>query len=180
MIDIKKCLECLQIAHENYGNMRLHPCLKCIDEEKKEMSENIVCVSGFFDPLHVGHLAYFEEAAKYGRLIVILNSDEAAKRKKGYVFMPFSERKTLIEALKCVDRVESVDDSDGTVCKALARIRPTYFAKGGDRGPGNTPEQEACGHLGIEMLWGMGGDHKAQSSSRMVAESWDSLLGNLG
>lgn len=144
------------------------------------MSENTVCVSGFFDPIHVGHLEYFEEAAKHGRLIVILNSDEAAKRKKGYVFMPFVERKRIIESLRCVDRVEAVDDADGTVCKALARIRPTFFAKGGDRGPDNTPEQEACGHLGIEMLWGMGGTNKAQSSSVLVANSWDSLLGNLG
>lgn len=144
------------------------------------MSENFVCVSGYFDPLHVGHLAYFEEAAKYGRLIVILNSDAAAKRKKGFVFMPFVERKRLIEALKCVDRVEAVDDADGTVCKALARIRPTYFAKGGDRGPDNTPEQEQCGLLGIQMLWSMGGDNKAQSSSKLVAESWDSLMGHLG
>ncbi len=144
------------------------------------MSDNIVCVSGFFDPLHIGHIKYFEDAAKHGLLTVILNSDEAAKRKKGYVFMPFEERKAIIEALRCVHSVTSVDDGDGTVCKALARIRPHYFAKGGDRGPDNTPEQETCGHLGIEMLWGMGGDNKANSSSKLVAESWEGLLGNLG
>ena len=139
--------------------------------------KKVVCVSGFFDPIHSGHLAYFKEAAKYGELVVILNSDDAAKRKKGYVFLPYQERKEIIEELRCVSRVEPVDDGDGTVVKALARIRPDYFAKGGDRGPGNTPEQEACGHLGIEMLWAIGGTEKKQSSSRLVADSWDSLLG---
>ena len=139
-----------------------------------------VCVSGYFDPAHVGHLDYLEGAAKYGKLVVILNSDAAAKRKKGYVFMPYEERKRMIEALRCVDRVEPVDDHDGTVIKALMRIKPDYFANGGDRGKDNVPEQEICSMLGIEMLWGVGGENKAQSSSRLVAESWDNLLGNLG
>lgn len=143
------------------------------------MKNKTVCVSGFFDPAHVGHLDYLEEASKYGRLVVILNSDAAAKRKKGFVFMPFTERKRMIEALRCVDRVESVDDADGTVIKALMRLKPDYFAKGGDRGPENTPEQEICGHLGIQILWGVGGN-KTQSSSKLIAESWDSLMGFLG
>lgn|SRR3990167_10493669 len=140
------------------------------------MKEKIVCVSGYFDCLHVGHLEYFEAAAKYGRLVVILNSDAAAKRKKGYVFMPYNDRKRLIEALRCVDHVEPVDDADGTVIKALIQIRPDIFCKGGDRGPDNTPEVEACGHLGIETIWDVGG-YKQRSSSELVASSWDSLLG---
>lgn len=143
------------------------------------MSENIVCCSGGFDPLHLGHVDYLEESAKHGLVVVILNSDAWLKRKKGYVFQSYEERKCILEALRCVSRVESVDDADGTVCKALARIRPNKFSKGGDRGPSNTPEQETCGHLGIEMLWGMGGTGKAQSSSKLVAESWDSLMGHL-
>lgn len=143
------------------------------------MRDKIVMVSGYFDPFHVGHLQYFEEAAKYGKVVVALNSDEAAKRKKGYVFMPFEERKRLLEALKCVHAVVPVDDGDGTVIKAIAQHRPDYFAKGGDRGPDNTPEQETCAYLGIEMLWSVGGDNKAQSSSELVAKSWDKLLGHL-
>ncbi len=141
---------------------------------------NTVCVSGGFDPAHVGHLRYIEDAARYGDVIVILNSDAWLKRKKGYIFMPFEERKEMLLGLKAVKSVVAVDDADGTVCKALISLRPTYFANGGDRGEHNTPEQEVCGHLGISMLWGIGGKHKAQSSSKLVAESWDGLMGHLG
>lgn len=143
------------------------------------MRDKIVCVSGYFDPMHTGHLDYFEDAAKHGKLIVILNSDAAAKRKKGYNFMSWEERARMIEALKCVHMVVPVDDHDGTVCQALREIRPDYFANGGDRTEENTPEQETCGYLGIEMLWGVGGTKKTQSSSRLVADSWEKLLGHL-
>lgn len=138
-----------------------------------------VCVSGYFDCFHVGHLRYLKAAAEYGDLIVILNSDAAAVRKKGYCLMPWAERAELIKAYSFVKDVVPVDDADGTVVKALAQIRPDTFCKGGDRGPGNTPEQEACGHLGIEIVFGVGGNDKAQSSSKLVANSWDSLLGYL-
>lgn len=144
------------------------------------LRDKLVCVSGGMDPVHLGHLQYMQEAAKYGKVIVLLNSDAWLKRKKGYVFMKFEERKAILEGFKCVHAVVAVDDHDGTVCKGLIDVRPDYFAKGGDRGPDNTPEQEACGHLSIEMLWGVGGENKVNSSSRMVAESWDNLLGNLG
>lgn len=144
------------------------------------MRRKLVCVSGYFDPLHAGHLDYFEAAAKYGDLVVIVNSDEAAKRKKGYVFQKFEERKRIIESLRCVYRVSPVDDADGSVIKALREIRPDIFCNGGDRVENNTPENEVCEALGITMLWGVGGENKANSSSRLVAESWDSLLGNLG
>lgn len=144
------------------------------------MRDKLVCVSGGFDPVHLGHLQYMQEASKYGKVVVLLNSDEWLKRKKGYNFMKFEERKAILEGFKCVHAVVPVDDGDGTVCKGLIQIRPDYFANGGDRGPGNTPEQETCGHLCIEMLWGIGGENKVNSSSRMVADSWENLLGNLG
>lgn len=144
------------------------------------MRRKLVCVSGYFDPVHSGHLDYMEAAAKYGDLVVILNSDEAAKRKKGYVFQKFEERKRIIESLKFVYKVVPVDDADGTVIKALRDIRPDFFCNGGDRVEGNTPEKEVCEAFGITMLWGIGGENKANSSSKLVAESWDSLLGNLG
>lgn len=128
----------------------------------------IVAVSGFMDPLHIGHLDYLEDAAKHGRVLVLLNSDEAAVRKKGHVFMKFAERKRLIEALKCVWKVVAVDDYDGTVIKGLIQNRPDKFAKGGDRTQANTPEQETCEILGIEMLWSIGGNDKPQSSSWLV------------
>ena len=66
------------------------------------------------------------------------------------------------------DFVEMFDDSDGTVCDALRKIRPCYFANGGDRGKENTPEQDVCEELGIEMLWGVGGDYKRNSSSDLA------------
>lgn len=139
-----------------------------------------VCVSGGFDPLHIGHLRYIQNAARYGDVTVILNSDDWLRRKKGFVFMPWEERCELIRAYSFVTDVVPVDDSDGTVCKALMQIRPTYFAKGGDRTHNNTPEQETCGHLGIEMLWGIGGDDKLQASSRLVEQAIQQKLQGAG
>ena len=109
-------------------------------------------VSGGFDPLHIGHLRMIKEAAKYGKVIVVVNSDAWLLRKKGFIFMPFEERKEIIEGYAEVDRVEAVDDSDGTVCEALWRVKPTYFANGGDRTSNNTPEMRVCKQLDIEML----------------------------
>ena len=64
--------------------------------------------------------------------------------------------------------VAAVDDSDGTVCDALRKIRPDFFANGGDRGKENTPEQDVCEELEIRMLWGIGGDYKRNSSSDLA------------
>jgi len=95
------------------------------------------------------------------------------KRKKGYVFMPWNERAYILGNIKGVNIVTAVDDGDGTVCEALKRIKPTYFANGGDRQETNTPEMEICNELGIEMLWNMGGE-KLQSSSSLVNKSrWE-------
>ena len=64
-----------------------------------------------------------------------------------------------------------MNDSDGTVCEALKRIQPAYFANGGDRGRTNTPEVELCNQLGVELLWGVGGDKKSESSSDLVKKA---------
>jgi glycerol-3-phosphate cytidylyltransferase-like family protein len=82
--------------------------------------------------------------------------------------MPWEERAEILMAIKGVTDVVQVDDSDGTVCEALRRIRPDYFANGGDRKVGNTPEGDVCAELGIEMLWGVGGTDKVQSSSWLI------------
>lgn len=132
---------------------------------------DIVCVSGGFDPLHTGHLEMFHEAAGYGRLTVILNSDAWLLRKKGFVFMPWEQRAAIIGELRYVHHVVAVDDDDGSVCEALARIRPRYFANGGDRKSDNTPEVSLCRKLGIEMLWQIGGN-KAASSSDIARRAW--------
>ena len=129
-----------------------------------------VCVSGGFDPLHIGHLRLMKEAAEYGNLIVIVNSDDWLMRKKGYIFMPFDERCEILQGLGCVGETSFVDDADGTVCEALKRLRPTYFANGGDRKNTNTPEMALCQELGIELLWQIGG-FKIQSSSELVTTS---------
>jgi cytidyltransferase-like protein len=133
------------------------------------MSKTIM-VSGGFDPIHVGHVRMIIEASQYGDVIVVANSDEWLYRKKGYNFMGFNERREILMAIKGVIAVVAVDDEDGTVCEALKRIKPTYFANGGDRTTNNTPEQAICEDLGIEMLWSIGGQ-KIQSSSVLVENS---------
>jgi len=116
-----------------------------------------VMVSGGFDPVHVGHIRLIQAAAKYGDVIVIANSDKWLYKEKGFVFMSFSQRKEILNALKGVILVDAVDDNDGTVCEAIYRHQPDYFANGGQRHPSNTPEASICEKLGVEMLWGVGG-----------------------
>ena len=126
-----------------------------------------IMVSGGFDPVHVGHLRMFQEASKLGRLVVALNSDEWLMRKKGYIFMPFEERKEIIQGFSCVSSVTHIEDEDNSACEAIERIHPDVFANGGDRFENNTPETLTCIKYDIEMLWGVGGG-KIQSSSDMV------------
>jgi cytidyltransferase-like protein len=133
----------------------------------KENNKKIIAVSGGCDPCHSGHIRMILEASNYGDVVVILNSDDWLLKKKGYKFMSWEERAEILMAIKGVTAVVPVDDSDGTVCEALRRIRPHYFANGGDRKPGNTPEGDVCAELGIEMLWGIGGG-KTQSSSWLI------------
>jgi cytidyltransferase-like protein len=125
-----------------------------------------IAISGGMDPLTIGHVEYIKRASLYGDVIVILNSDEWLMRKKGYIFMPWTERRLVLEAMKYVQLVVGVDDSDGTVCKALEMLRPQYFGKGGDRVANNTPESELCEKLGIKVIYGLG--EKIQSSSSLV------------
>lgn len=127
-----------------------------------------VMVSGGFDPVHAGHIKLIRAAAKHGDVIVIANSDEWLFRKKGFVFMDFKARALILNAIKGVIMVDSVEDSDGTVCEAIRRHKPTYFANGGDRGRDNTPEQHTCEELGVKLLWSVGGDKKLASSSDLV------------
>ena len=129
-----------------------------------------IAVSGGFDPIHKGHVQMIREAAEYGQVIVILNSDDWLIRKKGYKFMSFEERAFIAGSIKGVSVVMNVDDSDGTVCAALKRMKPDYFANGGDRYDKNTPEMEVCEELGITMLWNIGGG-KIQSSSTLVSKA---------
>tara|TARA_R110000824_G_scaffold28907_3_gene96658 strand:+ start:751 stop:1443 length:693 start_codon:yes stop_codon:yes gene_type:complete len=145
-------------------------------KEKRKMNKlpqtpyDTVCVSGGFDPVHIGHLRMIQEAAQHGDVIVIVNSDEWLMRKKGYIFMPFAERCEILRGFAAVNQTTHVDDTDGTVCEALQRLKPTFFANGGDRKTDNTPEMDVCDAEGIQLLWGTGGG-KIQSSSDLVADS---------
>jgi len=127
-----------------------------------------VMVSGGFDPVHAGHIRMIRDAANFGNVIVIANSDDWLYRKKGFVFMTFNQRAEILNAIKGVILVDSVDDTDGTVCEAIHRLKPDFFANGGDRGRSNTPEQAVCEELGVKLLWGVGGDKKLASSSDLV------------
>ena len=139
------------------------------------MYEKKIMVSGGFDPIHIGHIRMIKDAARWGTVIVTINSDEWLIRKKGYVFIPWKERAEIIGNIKGVTFVTNVDDSDGTVCKAIQRHRPDAFANGGDRKKNNTPEMELCNELDIQMLWGVGGTNKPQSSSWLVNKAMEQL-----
>ena len=147
---------------------------KMFDKEKN-MSEDrpTVMVSGGFDPVHAGHIRMIRDAAQYGDVIIIANSDAWLFRKKGFVFMEYERRVEILNAIKGVILVDSVDDSDGTVCEAIRRLKPTYFANGGDCGRSNTPEQAVCEQLGVELLWGIGGEEKLDSSSSLAKKVRD-------
>ncbi len=134
------------------------------------MSEKTIAVSGGFDPMHVGHLRMIKEAAKHGKLTVILNTDEWLLRKKGYVFMSWDERAEIIETYDFVERVVPARDEDKTVVESLKELKPDIFANGGDRKNENTPEVKYCKENNIEMMWNVGGG-KVQSSSTMVSNA---------
>lgn len=132
-----------------------------------------VVVSGGFDPVHVGHLQMLEQAKSLGdHLIVILNSDRFLQNKKGYVFMPFKERKKILLGFKAVDKVVKCIDKDNTVIETLKNLKlkdkVDIFANGGDRKSiEDIPESKICNENNIEMVFGIGGG-KIQSSSELV------------
>ena len=134
--------------------------------------EKIVCVSWYFDPVHVGHLEYFKESKKIGsKLMVIVNNDEQAILKKGKAFMPVDERVKIIKEFRCVDFVVKSIDTDRTVCKTLETLepKPDYFCNGGDQNNNTIPETEICNKVGIELRDGFG--DKIQSSSWLIKGS---------
>jgi cytidyltransferase-like protein len=137
----------------------------------------VVLVTGGFDPLHSGHIAYFKEAKKLGnKLIVGVNSNEWLTRKKGRPFMPFEERVAIIKELEVVDKVIGFDDIDDSACQAIFHTMSTntgkiIFANGGDRTNTTTPEYSMYGdHPNVEFVFGVGGENKANSSSWILDE----------
>lgn len=134
-----------------------------------------VAVSGGFDPVHIGHIRLFKEAKELGsRLVVILNSDRFLAIKKGNPFMPFKERKEVLESIKYIDKVIPCIDTDQSVCKTLEILKPAIFANGGDRTDKNIPEMEICEKHNIKLVFGVGGE-KIQSSSALINKSKNRL-----
>ena len=124
----------------------------------------IVVASGYFDPLHIGHIEYLELAKKVGdKLIVIVNNDLQAKLKKGKSFMIEDDRMKIISSLKCVDETFLSIDTDQTQCKSLEKIKPDFFVNGGDRKNNEIPESEVCKKLDIKIVDNLG--RKIRSSS---------------
>lgn len=145
------------------------------------MSEIIVIVTGGFDPIHSGHIAYFEDAKKLGdKLVVGLNSDEWLINKKGRPFMPLSERIEIVKNLRVVDKVITFNDQDNSASDAIKKVLDDYpnnkiiFANGGDRTLDNTLEMDVFkNEQNVEFIFGVGGDYKKNSSSWILKE-WNS------
>lgn len=136
-----------------------------------------VIVSGYFSPLHVGHLDMIETAATLGdKLVVIVNNNDQQMAKKGKVILDQTDRLRLVGALRVVDEAIIAVDRDRTVSASLQVIAERHpdhdlvFANGGDRKPEFVPEAEVCDRFGIRMQFGVGGDDKADSSTRINME----------
>ena len=126
-----------------------------------------VAVSGYFDPIHVGHLEYLQLAKKLGdNLIVIINNNLQAELKKGSTFMDEKDRMEIVAALRCVDEVFLSIDTDKSVCKSLEHIKPDIFANGGDRSLDEIPETAVMEKYNIKMVDGLGS--KIRSSSDLT------------
>ncbi len=124
----------------------------------------IVIASGYYDPIHDGHIeALFLSKELGDKLVVILNNDDQAVLKKGKPFMNQKVRKKIVSAIKPVDEVFLSIDKDASVCKSIEAIFEKYhqgneiiFAKGGDRFSGEIPEKKVCDRLGIKIVDGLG------------------------
>ena len=126
-----------------------------------------IAVSGYFDPIHVGHLEYLKMAKSLGDiLVVIVNNNHQCVLKKGKFFMDENDRLEIVKAIKYVDEVVLSVDQDKTVCKSLELIRPNIFANGGDRSTDEVPETSVCKKYKIEMVDGLG--EKIRSSSSLT------------
>ena len=126
-----------------------------------------VCISGYFDPLHIGHLEYINKAKELGDyLVVIVNNNSQCILKKGKFFMDEKDRVEIIKNLKSVDEVFLSIDKDKTVSKSLEKLKPSVFANGGDRKNYEIPESKICKEHGIEIIDGLG--DKIRSSSDLT------------
>lgn len=138
--------------------------------------KKIVLVTGGFDPLHSGHIAYFKAAKQLGDILVVgINSDAWLTRKKGAPFMPYIERANIVRNIVGVDFVIDFNDNDGSAKHAIQMVRQSYpqdkiiFANGGDRTSENIPEMDIVDE-NLEFIFGVGGEDKKNSSSWILQE----------
>ena len=125
----------------------------------------IVAVSGYFDPIHVGHLEYLKMSKKLGdKLVVIVNNNDQCVLKKGKPFMDELDRVRIVKSLEMVDDVFLSIDTDKSVCKSLEEIKPDVFANGGDRATSEVPESAICRKYNIKMVDGLGDKIRSSSS----------------
>lgn len=141
------------------------------------MKKNIILVTGGFDPLHIGHIKYFQTAKSLGDILVVgLNSDEWLDRKKGKYFLDWNNRAAVISELKSVDHIINFDDSDGSAKDAINQCLKQYpedniiFANGGDRTEKNIPEMDIINYR-LSFYFGVGGEDKMNSSS-WILQQW--------
>ena len=135
--------------------------------KKEHHKEIIVAVSRYFDPLHVGHLEYFELAKKLGdKLYVIVNNDFQAVLKKQKSFMNENDRLEIIKSLSIVDNALLSIDQDKSVSKTLEKIKPDIFGNGGDQIIGSILEEETCIRNNIKIVDQLG--KKIRSSSEIT------------
>lgn len=134
----------------------------------------VIIVSGYFNPLHEGHLELFEKAKSKGDMLwVIVNNDHQRKLKDSKEFMKENERITIINALRIVDKAFLSIDNDKTQCRTLAYLAKEYnnkydlfFGNGGDQNNNSIPEVSICIELNIGLIEGLG--DKIQSSSWLL------------
>ncbi len=145
---------------------------------KRNLMSKIIITSGYFNPIHIGHINMFREAKSLcDKLVVIVNNDEQVKLKGSVAFMPESERVEVVRAIKYIDEVFLSIDKDKSVVESLkivAKANPgeLFFANGGDRNTGNIPEAKICEEFNIKMIDNIGGG-KVQSSSRLLENAPD-------
>ena len=126
-----------------------------------------IAISGYFDPIHVGHVEYINNAKKLGDwLIVIVNNNKQCALKKGKHFMDEKDRVLIVKNIKAVDEVFLSIDDDKTVCNSLKEVNPDVFANGGDRKNYEIPESTVCKENNIEIIDGLG--EKIRSSSDLT------------
>lgn len=142
--------------------------------------KTVVIVSGGFDPIHSGHIAYFNAAKALGDILVVgLNSDAWLRRKKGKEFLPFQERSDIISELRMVNIVSDFNDDDNTASDLIRIVLNMFpenyrvvFANGGDRTAVNIPEMDAVQDPRLEFMFGVGGEDKKNSSS-WILQNWE-------